>query len=355
MRVLVVGSGIAGLSGALHLLRRGARVTVAERRKGRIDRVCGEGILPFGVALLEELGLAGEVRAAGRSFKGISYGNGDRVVDGDFAPGVTGIGIERGKLDGILRAACEAEPGFEAWPGYRAGPKDASRFDRVLVADGIHARWAVAEGRKVRFGDRLGLRFRVEAEPPERVTVRFCEGYEIYLTPTGGAGLSVAFLMDRRRLPAQGGDLKRVCPELFRAAFPRYADAEITDLATRGPISSRPRHGRERVHLLGDAMRAFDPISGAGMSFALLCASLAARHIDDTAAYRNALAPHMAAIGAVTRLVLFFRGGGRLTRLMLRQLELAPESFAYLLAVHDGNHRAEDLRARKLLPLLRPF
>ena len=108
-------------------------------------------------------------------------------------------------------------------------------------------------------------------------------------------------------------------------------------------------------HLLGDALRAFDPISGAGMSFALLCARLAAENIDDPNGYHRAMRPALRSIASITNTVLCLRGGGRRTRLMLRQLALAPESFDRILALHDGHHLFTDLGLRGMLPLLRPW
>jgi len=355
MRVLIVGSGIAGLACAHGLLHQGARVTVIEKQSGPIDRVCGEGILPFGVSLLHDMGLEQRVRAAGRSFGGITYLSGTRQVSADFESGTDGIAIGRGHLDAILRETCLANRDFTHVAGRRAVPEDARGFDRVLVADGIHARWGRALGRRVRHGRRLGLRFRVAAEPLPRVTVRFCKGHEIYLTPTGPSTQSVAFLIDRDRFPARGKMLRERCLQSFRDAFPRFSDHPVSEIATRGPISSRPRHQTTRVHLLGDAFRAFDPITGAGMSFALLCAAKAVAHIEDVGAYNRALRPHVTAIGDITETVLFFRGGGWRTDLMLRQLMLAPRCLRYLLSCHDGRHRLRDLHPARLLPLLRPF
>ena len=89
------------------------------------------------------------------------------------------------------------------------------------------------------------------------------------------------------------------------------------------------------------------------MSFALLCGKWAAAHLNDPAAYYRALAPSRRGIGSFTDTLLFFRGGGFKTRLMLRQLARSPKSFAKMLALHDGSHGFSDLGLAGLLPLLR--
>ena len=300
-------------------------------------------------------GLAEQVERMGGRFFGIAYSGGGYRVSGDFQPGRNGLAIERGRLDGILRDACRAQPGFRLIEGVRAKPGDHTGFGRVLAADGIRSRWGRHFGRKVIYSDRIGLRFRLEVPPPDRVSVHFCKGLEIYLTPTGDHVLSVAFLLEPRRLGVPGGAIRETCLKIFADRFPHYAHALPRDLATRGPISTRLIETPSGIHLLGDALCAFDPITGAGMSFALLCGKLAAEHPDDPEAYYRALRPHMAAIDRFTATVLFFRGGGLRTRMMMRQLSLAPKSFQSLIALHDGSSHPRQLGIGPMLSLLRPF
>jgi len=353
MKMLVIGAGIAGLNCALRLLQQGHQVTVIERQRGPIDRVCGEGILPFGVDLLEELGLADTVRQAGFPFVGLSYHHGTRQVAGNFAPGQMGIGIERKCLDAILREACARESGYELKEGVRLKPGDDVGYDRVFAADGINSRWGAQ--RQIRQSSRLGVRFRVATCPGDRVQVHFFKGYEIYFTPTQKDTLSVACLVDPMKSGMGGSGLQSSCLAAFRQHFPELAEAPVTDLAARGPISTRVSGPHPDFHLLGDALVAFDPICGAGMSFALLCGKLAAAHCQDTEAYYADLKQPQRSIGCFTDALLFFRGGGWRTRLMLRQLALAPASFTRMITAHDGRHQFLDLGFPTLLPLLRPW
>ena len=62
--LLVVGGGPGGLATALHARRQGLSVIVAEPREGPIDKACGEGLMPGGLAELTALG----VDPAGRSY-----------------------------------------------------------------------------------------------------------------------------------------------------------------------------------------------------------------------------------------------------------------------------------------------
>ena len=60
-----VGGGIAGMAAALFLKKQGLASVIHEAVAGPLDRVCGEGILPVGVSILDELGLKGKVIEAG--------------------------------------------------------------------------------------------------------------------------------------------------------------------------------------------------------------------------------------------------------------------------------------------------
>ena len=55
--VVVVGAGPAGLVAAIAARQRGFDVTVLDARTPPIDKPCGEGILPRGVAALNALGI----------------------------------------------------------------------------------------------------------------------------------------------------------------------------------------------------------------------------------------------------------------------------------------------------------
>lgn len=355
MGINIVGGGIAGFSCALHLLNLGHEVTLYEREKGIIDRVCGEGILPFGVEILRDLGIESEVRQAGRAFPGIAYHFLRSHCEASFPHGSYGIGIERGKLDQIFREACSNNKNFQLKTGQSIKPKDID--GKVLVADGIQSPWARSLGYEKKFTSRFGLRLRVQIDDPklmpDRVTVHFCKHFEMYMTPTSEQVLGIAFLVNKDKLGIAGRDFKQWSQNSFRSYFPEFANCPIMDIATRAPVAGKLSGPPKEVHLLGDAYRAFDPISGAGMSFAMACGRQAAFHLHDVEGYYKSLAPIMASVNDFTAAILFLKGGGLRTSLMMRQLKKAPDSFAKILACHDGEQRFWHLGLGPLLGFLR--
>src|SRR6476661_1010928 len=74
--VFIVGGGPAGLSAAIAARRRGLDVTVADFARPPIDKACGEGIMPDGVAAAQALGISPEGSTA-RPFHGIRFRQGD--------------------------------------------------------------------------------------------------------------------------------------------------------------------------------------------------------------------------------------------------------------------------------------
>ncbi len=95
--LFVVGGGPAGLAAALAARKRGLQVIVADRAQPPIDKACGEGLMPDGVAALREFGV--ELTAGdGVPFRGIRFLDGELQAEACFPNSECGFGIRRTRL-----------------------------------------------------------------------------------------------------------------------------------------------------------------------------------------------------------------------------------------------------------------
>ena len=92
--VFVIGGGPAGLAMAIAARQRGLRVMVADGKQPPIDKACGEGLMPDGLAALERLGLQLPLREA-YPFRGIRFCSRALSADALFPAGSCGLAARR--------------------------------------------------------------------------------------------------------------------------------------------------------------------------------------------------------------------------------------------------------------------
>lgn len=383
--VAVVGGGPVGLAAALALRRRGLSVCVLEARTPPLDKACGEGLMPDGVARLEALGVALDgVRS--RPFRGIRYVDGEVEAEADF-PGRPGLGLRRTVLHEAMARAAGACGVELAWgervrgltPGgvETDGGEVAARW--IVGADGLRSRvceWAglgrrrspVEEAppqrRSATSGDarserrpgrdrrRFGVRRHYRVEPwGDRVEVHWADGCEAYVTPVAADEVGVAFLWSGAS--ADFDDLLARFPALAA----RLAGREATSRDRgAGPLDQRPRGlVRGRVLLVGDAAGYRDAITGEGLSLGfrqaeLLAAALAAGRprAYERAARRAARVPFALIAG-----LLWVERRPRRRRRLVATLSADPALFARLLAVHAGERPPRSIGLAGAASLLR--
>ncbi len=99
--LFVIGGGPAGLAAALAARRRGLDVTLADCRLPPIDKACGEGIMPDGLAAARGRSASISAPAGGHPFRGIRFCDGDSVAQADF-PNGHGLGLRRTALHQLM-------------------------------------------------------------------------------------------------------------------------------------------------------------------------------------------------------------------------------------------------------------
>jgi len=332
---------------------------VVDRRPGApVDKACGEGLMPDGVAALERLGVAAE-GLEGRPFRGIRYVDGETVAEGGF-PAAPGLGVRRTRLHAALVGRAE-EVGVEIRWGrkvesldHRPGPLGGRFTARLGSGEPLPARWlvaadgllsplrrmaglAAAPARRRRFGVRR--HFAVgggggtgPAAVPDKVEVWWGDRCEAYVTPVADDEVGVAILWGGRKA---GFD------ELL-AGFPRLA-GRLAGCPPRsrdrgaGPLLQRVRGVvRGNLVLVGDAAGYVDAITGEGLSLAFgqaeaLAAAVAA---GDPARYAAAHRRLGRLPDAMARLLLAVERRPWLRRRTVRALAADPALFDRLLALH---------------------
>jgi len=338
--VVVVGGGPTGLAAAIAARLTGLDVTVVERARPPIDKPCGEGIMPDGVAILDRLGV--DLRRAGAvPFTGIEFIEGRVRARGRF-PRRPGLGVRRTELHAALWRRAEQLQINLLWGREVRGLHELGvelsggpiRSHYVVGADGIESKLRRTLGLDVPpIYRRFGIRRHFAVRPwNDHVEVHFAEGCEAYVTPVDSEMVCIAILLHDSKLRFDGA-LERF-PQLARRV--QHAPA-VTDPEGSSTVYRRtPRITRGRVALIGDAAGSVDAITGAGVTLGLHQAVSLARALrtGDLSTYEADFQKLMRLPGAMTSLMLGANRRPWLRWMMLRALSGAPWVLSQLLSLH---------------------
>ena len=207
--VLVIGGGPAGIAAAIAASQNGLRATVLDARTPPIDKSCGEGLLPHGVAALRNLGIHLNSDIA-VPFDGIRFIDADSSVCAEF-PGSPGFSLRRVRLhqlliDRAIRAGVTfrwGAPVTQIDSRFVIAADERISYTWLVGADGQNStvrKWARLEPRPAR-RIRFGFRRHYQVCPwTSVVEVHWAHGCQIVVTPTGTRELGVAVLSHDSRL-----------------------------------------------------------------------------------------------------------------------------------------------------------
>ena len=276
MDLLVAGGGPAGLVTALHAARAGLDVAVIDRRRGAIDKACGEGLMPRTVRHLADL----DIHPRGREFHGITYIDPSHRVEARFAGG-TGLGVQRTVLHAALLDAASAVGVRLIHTDIGPVTQDESQVRcaglqarYLAAADGLHSpiRRSLGLALPDRGPRRWGIRRHYRVAPwSDNVEVHWAygsgvegasRGGEAYVTPVADDCVGVVVLTSR-----QGG-FDNILADFPRLAARLHGEPHGPDRAA-GPLRQRVRtRSAGRVLLVGDAAGYIDALTGEGLGIA---------------------------------------------------------------------------------------
>jgi flavin-dependent dehydrogenase len=341
--VIVIGAGPAGIATAIAANQKGLRAIVFDARTPPIDKPCGEGLLPRGVAALRCLGIHLNSNNA-VPFAGIRFVSGEFSAHAKFVD-ATGFALRRVRLhDLLVERATQAGVIFH-WgtritnvhSSYVTAGDARIPYAWLVGADGQNSavrRWAKF-GPLRTSGKRFGFRqhFRVRSWP-NFVDVRWGEHCQMLTTPTDMHEVCVSVLS--RDPGLRISQALRLFPELAE----RLRDAKpATREMGNATLLSRPSAvTRGRVALVGDASGSVDAITGHGLSLAFQQALFLAEAFErGTLAHYESAHRKIAVLPAImSRLMLLMDRNAWVCRRALRLFENKPGVFSKLLSIHTG-------------------
>jgi menaquinone-9 beta-reductase len=341
--VCVAGGGPAGLAAAIALRREGFGVTVVDCAVPPIDKACGEGLMPGGVAALRDLGVTIPA-GLGRPFKGIRFSDGCSTADAEFSRG-PGLGIRRTHLHRLLVQKAAETGVIMIWDAKQARLASGGiSIGRQLVearlivgADGQNSVIRRQAGLNRIQSERRRFAFRKHyriAPWSDRVEVWWGARCQIYVTPLAEDEVCIAMVTRDRSLRLDGALAE--CPEIQK----RLAKAIPTSTEMGAVTASRRLHcvHRGRVALVGDASGSVDALAGQGLELSFKQAAAVARSLraGDPRRYQREHEAMGGRTRAMAALLLSLDRHAAVRRKVLATFARWPKMFQLLLDVHNG-------------------
>jgi flavin-dependent dehydrogenase len=341
--VFVAGGGPSGLAAAIAARKGGFTVTLADVSRPPIDKACGEGIMPDGLAALAELGITLPADKTA-PFQGIRFVDSNHSVEARFTRGY-GLGMRRTVLHQTMvdRAA---EVGVTMLWGSRVTALTSGgvlvdgteiRCRWVVGADGLHSRvrgWRGLDGR-VPATVRRGFRRHFEIKPwSECVEVHWTGNGQLYVTPVSDSEVCIALVTRDHglRLEEAIARCSSLPNQLRRAAAVTREQGGITASLHLDSVV------RDNCALIGEASGCVDAVTGEGLSLAFRQALALEKALcaDDLSLYQAQHRKLMRLPRIMAGAMLLMDRKHGLRERALRAFSADPELFGQMLAVHTG-------------------
>ncbi len=341
--VIVVGAGPAGIAAAIAASAKGLQSVVVEARTPPIDKPCGEGLLPHGVAAVRALGIHLNSDIA-VPFLGIRFADQDSSACAKFSGGI-GFGLRRVRLHQLLlERATQAGVSF-LWgtrvtkiePNHILAGGNRIRYEWLVGADGQNSRvrkWANLDFHCLT-QKRFGFRGHFQIRPwTDVVEVYWGKSCQIVTTPTDVEEVCItAFSRNSRLRIEQALPLFPVLARRLRETI--RTTKELGDVSS---MTRLPAVTRGRVALVGDASGTVDAITGHGLSLSFQQALYLAEAFEqgNLARYDSAHRKIAAMPATMTRLMLIMERSDWIRQRILRLFQSKPGLFSKLLSINTG-------------------
>jgi menaquinone-9 beta-reductase len=339
--VLIVGGGPAGLATAIASRQKGLRAFVLDCRVPPIDKPCGEGLLPEGVAALRVLGVELNSQVAA-PLAGLEFFDGSNRARAEFRRGQA-WGVRRTTLHQLLLAkAVELGVNFE-WGAKLSelGPNAVRLGSReirprwLVGADGVESSVRKAAGIRMQRGRRARFGFRrhyATAPWSNFVEVYWAHDSQLSVTPTGANEICVSLLTTNPLLRVDRAI------ELFPGVAARLNGATPTS-PERGAViatSWTATTHRGSAVLVGDAGGTVDAITGLGVGLAFQQALALADALSsgDLKAYQRSHAKILRIPRFMNGLLLAMSALPMLRNKVLKLFASHPNLFREMLSAH---------------------
>jgi geranylgeranyl reductase family protein len=344
--VVVVGAGPAGASTAYHLARQGLRVTLVDKESFPRDKVCGDGVTRRALRELARMGMDAwtEDHTAARP-------NRLRMIAPDDSVAAVAMPaypdqprdhmriIRRRELDLALVDLAVAA-GAQLLAGVRAegmavddegatvyttcnGRRDSLRCQLAVAADGTRGRFSRSVG--LQTGPLLSVAMRAYvAGDGDATTVDVIYDQALlpaygWIFPMGQGTCNVGIGIPMWRSGRMA--IKRLFNDFIttnRHVTERFPKLALVEPARGGALYAHFRHRqtfRARLLAVGDAAGLVNPLTGSGVSKALISGRIAALSAQEALERGDCSTRGLAAYGSRLRQEF----GGRHARLMLLQ------------------------------------